>query len=384
MTSLTRAPRGVALACAALASVAAFAGCGSDKGSASGTSDPSSNPAAAAGLAAAKAQVADVSAAPTSPGIDKPIDKTKVTGKTVVYLECSIVNCKIHADALADAFKPLGIKLKTVDSGLSPESFKNALTTAASLHPDGLISDAIPASISQGPIDAMAADGVSVVSIVAPDLKLGKNVANVMGAPYMDRQGSTLANWTIADSGGSANALYLNDTTLSFSPFAAKGLNTAFSKNCPGCKVDTLGTNSGEISTALPNKISSYLQAHPDVKYLVGEYCALFTGVPGALATAGIKGIKTVCASPTQIDQQSMQAGQETAGIFNSNAAMSWYAADTVARLMSGDQPLPVVDNPPNMQLMGADGVTWDPAKADYTWISGWEQMFVDGWEGKS
>jgi ribose transport system substrate-binding protein len=341
-------------------------------GSTSASGDP--------GLAAAKAEVAALTAAPTSPGIDKQINKSAVAGKTVAYLECSIVNCKIHADALADAFKPLGINLKIISSGLTPESFKNALATVQSLHPDGVISDAIPASISQGPIDAMAAEGISVVSIVAPDLKLSAHIANVMGTPYMHQQGATLANWTIADSGGDAKSLYLEDTTLSFTPFATKGLDDAYAENCPGCSVNNLGTNSGEIGTALPDKISSYLQAHPDVKYLVGEYCALFTGVPAALATAGIHGIKTICASPTQIDQQSMQAGQETAGIFNSNAAMSWYATDTIARLMSGEQPLPVVDNPPNMQLMTASQVTWDPKTSDYPWIPGWQQMFTKAW----
>lgn len=375
----SRTSRGTALASLVLAASTVLAACGSSDSSSDGSASGASSD---SGVAAAKAQVADVSKAPSSPGIDKPIDTSTLKGKTVVYLECSIVNCKIHANALKKAFAPLGVTLKSVDSGLDPESFKNALTTAASLKPDGVISDAIPASIAQGPIDAMAADGIPVVSIVAPDLKLGPKVANVMGADYMDRQGASLANWTIADSGGDAKALYLNDTTLSFSPFAAKGLNDAYKENCPGCKVEELGTNSGEIGTALPNKISSYLQAHPDTKYLVGEYCAMFTGVPGALSTAGIKGIKTICASPTQIDQQSMQAGQETAGIFNSNEAMSWYAADTIARLMTGEAPLSVVENPPNMQLMTAEGVTWDPKTADYPWIDGWEQQFVDAWTG--
>lgn len=110
-----------------------------------------------------------------------------------------------------------------------------------------------------------------------------------------DSTAAPQANWTIADSGGDAKALYLNDTTLSFSPFALKGLQDAYEKNCPACDFEELGTNSGDIGTALPNKISSYLQAHPDVKYLVGEYCAMFTGVPGALATAGITGMRTVC-----------------------------------------------------------------------------------------
>ncbi|WP_166459598.1 sugar ABC transporter substrate-binding protein [Amycolatopsis pithecellobii] len=338
------------------------------------------DPATDTGVAAAKAQIAAQMVAPTSVGITKPI-KPAVAGKTVVYLKCAIVNCKIHADALAESFKPLGLNLRVVDSGLTPESFKNALATAKALHPDGVISDAIPAAIAQTTMDEMAAEGISVVSIVAPDLKLSDRVANVMGVPYMIRQGQTMANWTIADSGGHANVLYLSDTTLSFSASTTQGLKEAYAKNCPGCTVHELATNSGEIGTVLPNKISSYLQAHPDVKYVIVQYSALLTGVPAALATAGITGIKTIGASPTQINQQYMKAGQESAGIFNSNAAMAWYATDTVARLMSGEQPLPVVDDPPNLQLMTASQVTWEPKNSDYPWIPGWEQMFTKAWE---
>ncbi|MFE9606868.1 sugar ABC transporter substrate-binding protein [Streptomyces hokutonensis] len=364
----------------ALAAVTALGAC-----SPSGSTHSAStalDPTARAGVTAARTEVDARKVAPTSVGITQPI-KSTVAGKTVVYLECGIVNCKIHADALAESFKPLGIKLKIVHSGVTPESFKNALATAQAMHPDGVISDAIPASIAQGSINSMAAEGISVVTIVAPDLKLGKHIANVMGVPYMLKQGATLANWAIADSGGHADVLYLNDTTLSFSPWAAKGLKYAYAKNCPGCTVDELATNSGEIGTVLPNKISSYLQVHPDIKYMVAEYSALLTGVPAALSTAGISGIKTIGASPTQINQQYMKTGQETAGIFNSNAAMSWYATDTIARLMSGEQPLPVVDNPPNMQLMTASQVTWDPKNTDYPWIPDWKQKFTKAWKAQ-
>lgn len=367
-------------ACVALAAMTAIGACAPAGATGAGSATLDAN--ATAGLAAAKAEVDALKVAPTSVGIDKPI-RASVAGKTVVYLECGIVNCKIHADALAESFRPLGITLKIVDSGVTPESFKNALATTQALHPDGVISDAIPASIAQGTIDAMAAQGISVVAIVAPDLKVGNHVANIMGVPYMIRQGTTLADWSIVDSGGHADVLYLDDTTLSFSPWATKGLKDTYAKNCPGCKVDELATNSGEIGTVLPNKISSYLQAHPDVKYVVAEYSALLTGVPAALSTAGISGIRTIGASPTQINQQYMQTGQETAGIFNSNAAMSWYATDTIARLMSGDQPLPVVDNPPNMQLMTASQVTWNPKNTDYPWIPGWQQMFTTAWKAQ-
>jgi ribose transport system substrate-binding protein len=365
--------------CLALAGLAAVGGCSSSSSSTGNGASTANQATAGAGLATAKAQVNAMAALPTSVGITEPI-KPAVAGKTVIYLECAIVNCKIHADALADAFQALHVKLQIVDSGLTPESFKNALATAQSLHPDGVIYDAIPAAIAQGPVDAMASEGISVVAIAAPDLKQSNQVVNVMGAPYFSRDGETIADWTIADSGGHADTLYIDDPTLSFAPWVTQGLMGAFAKNCPGCSVSELTTNPSQIGAALPNMIVSYLQAHPAVKYVDAEYSALLTGLPAALSTAGLSGIKTIGTGPTQIDQQYMQAGKETAGVFASQGAMSYWAADTIARLMTGEHPLPVVNDPPNLQLLTASQVTWNPSKSDYPYISGWQQLFTKAW----
>jgi ABC-type sugar transport system substrate-binding protein len=365
--------------CLALAGLAAVGGCSTSSSSTGNGASTANQATAGAGLAAAKAEVTTMSALPTSVGITEPITPT-VAGKTVIYLECGIVNCKIHTDALTNAFQALHVKLKVLESGLTPESFKNALATAQSLHPDGVIYDAIPAAIAQGPADAMASEGIPVVAIAAPDLKESAHVVNEMGTSFFIRDGETIADWTIADSGGHADTLYISDPTLSFGPWLTQGLMGAFAKNCPGCSVSELTTNPSEIGSTLPNKIVSYLQAHPGVKYIDAEYSALLTGLPAALSTAGISGIKTIGTGPTQIDQQYMQAGQETAGLFASQGAMAYWAADTIARLMTGEQPLPVVNNPPNLQLLTASQITWNPGKTDYPYIPGWQHLFTKAW----
>ena len=155
-----------------------------------------------------------------------------------------------------------------------------------------------------------------------------------------------------------------------------EGQTWGYIANC----LSELTTNPSESGSALPNKIVSYLQAHPGVKYIDAEYSALLTGLPAALSTAGISGIKTIGTGPTQIDQQSMQAGQETAGLFASQGAMAYWAADTIARLMTGEQPLPVVNNPPNLQLLTASQITWNPGKTDYPYIPGWQHLFTKAW----
>ena len=107
-----------------------------------------------------------------------------------------------------------------------------------------------------------------------------------MGTSFFIRDGETIADWTIADSGGHADTLYISDPTLSFGPWLTQGLMGAFAKNCPGCSVSELTTNPSQIGAALPGMIVSYLQAHPGVKYVDAEYSALLTGLPALAARA--------------------------------------------------------------------------------------------------
>lgn len=374
---LKRAVAGAAVAvCLGL-----LAGCGSSDSDSDSDTSTSATTAVAPGVATATRELAPYLELPQSIGITDRLTR-QPTGKTVVYLECSIVNCKDHAVALREAFSHLGVNFKTIPSGLSAETFTNAFATAKQLHPDGVITDGIPAAISQRPTDAFAAAGTPVVAMASPDLRLGRGVYNVESPDFYAAMGRTMANWAIADSDGSAKVLYLQDPTLAFGESETQGLQDAFAANCPDCTLDVLRTSSAEIGAALPPKVVSELQRKPDTTYVIGQYSALLIGVPTALKTASISGLKLVGFAPTPINQAAMKAGDEAAGVMQSNAAFPWYAADAMARALVG-QPVDeqAVANPAIVQLVRTDGVDWDP-RADWPYIPGWQQQFTDLWGG--
>jgi ABC-type sugar transport system substrate-binding protein len=355
--------------------VGMLAGCGSNGNSTKSTSTA----AAASGVATAKSQLAPYLQLPTSIGLTEPLPRHP-QGKTVVYLECSIVNCKDHAIALREAFSHLGVTFKTIPSGLSPESFTNALETAKQDHPNGVIIDGIPAAIAQTRANAFAAAGVPVVAMASPDLELGHDVYNIEGASFYADMGRAMANWVIAESNGAAKVLYLQDPTLAFGASETQGLSETFTANCPGCQVSILKTSSAAAGTSLPPEVVSGLQSKPETTYVVAQYSALLLGVPAALKSAGIEGVKLIGFAPTVVNQETIKSGAEAAGVMQSNGALPWMAADAMARALV-DAPLPTeVDaDPPIVQLVPTDKVTWEP-KRDWPYIPGWQQMFIKLW----
>lgn len=367
-----------------VALVTLAAGCGSGSGD-EGAAAPTTTAGASAGgdgLERARADVATLSKAPTSIGVTEPLAE-RPTGKTVVYLECSVVNCKQHATDLKAAFDKLGVTFKSINSGLSPETFQNAFDIAIQEQPDGVIYDAVPAAIAQKNVDKLAAAGIPVVGIASPDLKPGPKVFVVEGPEFFRRMGRGLANWAIADSGGKANVVYLSDPTLAFGDSESSELTATFAANCPDCEVDKLQTSSAEIGKELPGKVSSYLQSHPETDYVIAQYSALLIGVPAALKTVGLTGVKLAGFAPTQINQGYLKAGEEAAEIMHSNGAQPWTAADVMARALVGQEvDLRNAADPPLVQLLTPDDVTWDPQKEDWPYLDGWQQKFEELWAG--
>jgi ribose transport system substrate-binding protein len=377
------------LTLAALMLIAALiaAGCGSSdsksSSSSSSTAEATEPEVGSDNLQVAEEELAPHFELPKSIGLTEPLTELP-KGSTVAYLQCAIVNCQEHAESLEDAFAELGIKLQIVDSGLSPEEFSNAFAKVEQLAPDGVIYDAIPASIAQAPVEKLAGEGVPVVAISSPDLTLGKGIYNIKGVGFYTELGAMMANWVIVDSKGKAKVLYLKDPTLAFGEPETDALLKTFASNCEDCEVGTITTSSAAAGKALPGEVSGYLQKHPDTEYVVGQYSALFVGVPSALEVAGLDGVKLVGFAPTQVNQEYLAAGEEAADVMQSNEALTWWAADTMARALVGD-PISseATDNPPITQIVTPETVDWDPAKEDWPYIPGWQEQFIELWRGE-
>jgi ribose transport system substrate-binding protein len=140
----------------------------------------------------------------------------------------------------------------------------------------------------------------------------------------------------IADSGGMGHVVYLNAPDVGpGDAFALKVFLNTMAQQCPGCKVGVLNVSVTDVGTALPGKLVSYLQAHPDVKYVRAYYGDQFIGVPAALSSAGLQGINLYSGGGSKVNWAYIKAGQATADWALYLNAYGYQLADLLARAMT-------------------------------------------------
>jgi ribose transport system substrate-binding protein len=104
-----------------------------------------------------------------------------------------------------------------------------------------------------------------------------------------------------------------------------------------GGSVEPLALSQVDIGTKVPEQVVSFLQRNPDTKYLVATDDSWLTGVPDAIAAAGIEGVKIIGQGtgqkPTQVEN-----GQEYAMVSGDLATDGWNAVDMMARLSVGEK----------------------------------------------
>lgn len=366
----------VALAMSALA----LAGCG---GSSGGGSTSASNAAhtesgqSGVNVAAAKAAVAQYSGKPTAFPVDQPL-KTKPTGKTFAYFQCSTPVCALFGQILAPTQQLLGYKLATVKAGPSASQAQAAMSSIVSLGPAGVL---LPASDPNQYLQQLKQLGqakvpVSANGIVHPG-KYGIQ-ADFLN-DYTDALGGKLmADWAVANSGGGEVALY-GVPELSPSPVVQSGFDQEMAKVCPSCSVRHVNIPIAAIGTNAPNLVVSDLQSHPNTKVIAFVTSEAGTGLPAALSAAGLK-VKIVGAGPTPAVLGYIKQGQWDAAIGIDFATMLWSQVDALARLTSG-QPLTAGEKLglPPIQILTKPDITFDPTKG---WVAypDFAQRFAKIW----
>lgn len=332
----------------------ALAGCGG--GSEDGATAASSD----ADVAAAKAAVAEYSGKPTAFPVDEPL-KTKPTGKTFAYLQCSTPACALFAELAAPTQKLLGYQLKVVKAGASANEVQSAMDSVVSLKPAGVI---LPASDPNQFLDQMeqlqqAKVPVSANGIVDPE-KYGLAV-DFINEDTDKLAGKLMADWTLAQGGG--EVAFYGVPELSFSPIIERAFDAELAAVCPACNVRHVDIPVGEIGKGAPGRVVSDLQAHPNTKVAVFSTAEAGTGLPAALKAAQLK-VKLMGWGPPPAILGYIKDGRWDAAIGVDAFTMLWAQIDALARTTAGE---PVTEGQKNglppVQILTQKDITFDPTK---------------------
>jgi ABC-type sugar transport system substrate-binding protein len=337
-----------AAAAAVLLVLSACSSSGAGGKATTAASGSGSNSATSDALTWARGELAEATARPTTIPVTTPVSKPIPKGKTVTYISCLAVSCTINATAFAQAAALLGWNFKVINTNGSPGQVKSAWQTIVQTKPDAVFYAGLDENVFATELPQVVANGTFVACSgcdyqVEAANHTGIGYANISPSQQGHRKSDEQAAWIIQDSSAKASTLLVNLTSPATLVSQGDEFVAVMKQHCPDCKTSSLDIPGAQIANA-KSQIVSYLQAHPDFKYVDVTLDDLLAGLPAALQAAGLNGIKLVGASLNPTTVQYLRAGTISVDEVQPTYEICYTMIDAFARHLTGD---PILQNPP-------------------------------------
>lgn len=294
-----------------------------------------------------------------------PLSKKPPAGKTMDIINCAVPVCALYTQAAEQAASALDWKTKVVTTQFTPESYTATWSTVVQDKPDVVFAAAIlPSSIVQSQVDALHAAGAII-------LEYAGNSPAGPGTPYLyskaneaeqAQQGVVQGLIAVADAKGPPDVLFLAvPGTPSAAPTGAALRSTVVAAGGTYSQIDM---NTADIGTTAPGEVVSYLQSHPQVKYVCLPWDDWVAGLPQALRSAGLGSVKIIGTAADTTSEQDVAGDLIFRSVVHPTAQNAWWMIDAAVREMVGDPvgnpnppgPVAVVDPADIGALGNVDG----------------------------
>jgi ribose transport system substrate-binding protein len=291
-------------------------------GSSSGSSSTAGSGASSKGdLTTADKLAAQWAQRPTQIPVSQPIGKPIPTGKRIDFINCGVTACTSLYKNLNDAAKTLGWTVKQINTTGTPESVQAAWKQAVTDKPDAVVASGFPRAVFSQQLKQLQQMKIPVVESSTDDVE-GGGIDLILSKPKdLGPEGQILASWITKDSGGKAHTLYVDLPVYNILKPVRQYFEANYAKLCAGCKLDKIDIPLTAIGKDVPDRVVSYLRAHPDVNYVAYSLGALNVG--------------------DAENYQYIASGQTHAALAFSNIDQTWVWAVALARLFTG-QPIDV------------------------------------------
>ena len=321
--------------------VLALSACGGNAAPATvaGAGAPAADPAS---LAAAQTNLDKYLAAPTS--IQQSVTLTKVPPhKKVGFVQCADPACAKLATYIKAATGALGWDLVTVNATATDPGA--AIQQAIDAGVDYIATTGFPVALFKQQMAEAKAKGIGMFLCFSTDVPAGP--ANNLYSDCYDSTAAAayataMADYLIVRSKAAANVLVVSIPTYPILTAQVDAMRAELGKNCPTCKTDTLEVTVNDlVGGGVPQSISSYLQAHPDVNYVSFTYASLANGVAPALRAAGLSSkVNLVGTQGSQPQMKEVANGTSAAWSALPQELSMWTMVDQMARLSVGQWSL--------------------------------------------
>jgi len=381
----TRTPWQAALA--ASAAVLLVAGCSSD----SSDSDSGSGGGGGGGgvdLAAAQETVEPLTSPPTEFPITEPLEKLPEPGTVVTYMDNGTpVAGQIYGE-LTKAAEVLGVELRRVEMGQSPQQINAAMNSVVESKPDAVLDLALDPALFTPQLEALQEQGAVFLpwSIVNGE-EFGFDDSQIIsGAAGAKANGKALASAVLAETNGEAtNLAFYRVPELAFTPVMLEGVEEQLEEQCPDCELRVVDISITEVGSTASRSVVSDLQANPDTEAFIASIDELQIGLPAAMDVAGLD-VPGIGLASTPINYQQIADGEQMGGLAADLGMITWMMMDQLARALAGqelDYSFATTETSPvTYQLITKDNVPADP-EVGYVAYEDYQEQFTALWTGQ-
>ena len=374
--------RRLALAASTVVVAALLAACDD---SAASTSSGSVGPASAGSTAATKAAddfIRPYLSAPTEIPLKDPLKAAPTPGKTIVFLQCELAQCKSIGDGVKAGAEAVGWKYQVIPyQSSNPSTLASALHQALRYDPVATALTSMPYALWSQAVAEYKAAGVPLIPSFTGKVPLDDTIiANPASPEYAALNGTLLGNWVIADSKAEGTVLSVNTPDFPYLDDVSKAFDRTVASGCPDCKVTKVKLGIPDIASgASSNIIVSALRKDPTIKYVISANSGFIAGLPSALNAAGLGGkVKIGGCCGTNITETGLASGQFSA-LTGVNLDYAGYLSVDAALRVDEGSPIPATEGtlPIGLLVEGTDTAPSD----SYAQPSDFVQQFKTLWK---
>jgi ribose transport system substrate-binding protein len=276
---------------------------------------------------------------PTEIPVVEPIGSPVPEGMRIAGFVCPLPACQELAATASDAAEALGWEYIEIPSGFAPEEITTAWEQALREEPDAILTLSTNRAFFQSQLDEAEAADIPVLTMLVDEEPSNGIDGVIYGPGFMERIGTEMADWVAADSGGAANTVLVYPAQIGILLQQADAFAAEYETVCPDCELDRLEVPATSIGSDLPDRITGYLRANPDVDYAWVGYADMLLGLPAAMSAAGIDGVSVFSngGSLAADAAEYLRAGEHVQMFyFYAGTEVMWRAMDWFARTFAG------------------------------------------------